>query len=62
MSGIQNLIAVVAGAFGGKVKPEPPDTFHPYRTKEVGTGQKITPENFEMLKSIGDAVVNARRP
>jgi len=54
----QNLISVVCGAFGGKVKPEGPEAFHPYRTHDGGTGQRITRENFEMLKNIGDAVVN----
>ena len=56
----QNLISVVAGAFGGKVKPEGPEAFHPFAQKGTRQGQRITKENFSLLRSIGDAVVNGR--
>lgn len=57
----QNLISVVAGAFGGKVKPEGPEAFHPFHSSAGHATRKVTRENFSILKTIGDAVVNGSR-
>jgi hypothetical protein len=58
---LDGLVATTANAWGKrKVKPRGFYTFHPYR-KNQQRGLRITPENMNILKTLGDHVFS-RRP
>lgn len=59
---LHNLGTIVINALSSKAraKPRRPSDFHPYR-KKVMTGLKVTRDNFNILRTIGNALVGGNR-